>query len=365
MSVKVKQALTNCLYKIRNNEFDEDTIRTLLITSREYIKTDGIIKELAHFIAHPERNKGIFHKKVNNRYAKLKLVEEQLQKLHSPEIKSQIKTEDELSNFMLGSVSTDKIESKLFKILYLDGLDDLPDDHLIKYTGYNKSQIRKLLDENYTKIGNHHYFNVLKTEKMIGLLQTLSEDKQAEELNTSIRQGLELIQKIRNTFDSIQKVIRGAIHFNSMFEQESISLEFHTTFADIMKTHTIDKSFLKDIDQNIDSILLCLMTLLHDSKFIFYDNNLARTFLCSYNSFENGSHDNSDNLSYENGVIALYLSYKLGTKSNIYPLYVSNLKIKNYLPLEEYLRHPFNNHISEIPWITAKRVNGKLWLAVE
>ena len=70
MSIKIKQALTESLIKIEKKEFDEKTIRTLLIVSREYLRYDGLVKELAHFIAHPKSNKGIFHKKVNSRYAK-------------------------------------------------------------------------------------------------------------------------------------------------------------------------------------------------------------------------------------------------------------------------------------------------------
>ncbi len=80
MSIKIKQALTESLIKIEKKEFDEKTIRTLLIVSREYLRYDGLVKELAHFIAHPKRNKGIFHKKVNSRYAKFKLIEEQVLK---------------------------------------------------------------------------------------------------------------------------------------------------------------------------------------------------------------------------------------------------------------------------------------------
>lgn len=367
MSIKVKQALTSCLIKISNSEFDEDTIRTLLITSREYINKDGLIKELAHFIAHPTRDKGIFHKKVNNRYAKLKLIEEQVLKFQSPEFQSKIKTEEELSDFMLNAINSDKIESKLFNILYSDGLDDLSEEYLIKYTGFNKSEIKKLLQENYTKKENYYYLNVLKTEKMITLLQSLPKDENHsdEELNKSINQGSELIQKVRNTIDRIQKVVRGAIHFNSVFEQESLSLEFETVFADVLNYYNIDNSFLESIKQNIDGILLCLLTLLHDSKFTFYDKNIARTFLCCYHSLDNKLSESSQQLAYENGVIALYINYKIGTKSNTYPLYVSKLKIRDYLTLEEYLKHPSDNYIAEIPWITAKRLNQKLSLATE
>src|SRR5690606_11744261 len=100
-------------------------------------------------------------------------------------------------------------------------------------------------------------------EKMISLLQSLPQNKtdKDEELNKSINQGLEVISKIRSTIDRIQKVVRGAIHFNSVFEQEVLSREFETVFADVLNNYNIDNGFLQSIKQNKDEILLCIMTL--------------------------------------------------------------------------------------------------------
>src|SRR4051812_15284339 len=100
MSVKVKQGITKCLLKIEDETFDEDTIRTLLILSREHLKNDSLIKEIAHFIAHIDRTQGTFHKKINSRYAKFKLVNDQVSKVDVKDLRKKIKTEDELSDFM-------------------------------------------------------------------------------------------------------------------------------------------------------------------------------------------------------------------------------------------------------------------------
>ena len=167
MSIKVKQSLLRCFDKIENDSFDEETIRTLLIVSREYIKGTGLIKELAHFIAHPVRNQGMFHKKLNARYTKLKLVDEQVSKFEISDIQKQIKTEDELSDFMLGGISVEKIETKLFNILYSDGLEDLPDSHLKKYTGLNKIEIQNLFKQYYIKKEGYYYLTTNKTDKVI------------------------------------------------------------------------------------------------------------------------------------------------------------------------------------------------------
>lgn len=91
MSIKVKQAIVSCLEKIARKEFDEDTIRTLLISCREKISTDGIVRELPHFIAHTLRKQGVFHRKVNSRYTKFKLAHDQTLKLSLEEITKRIK----------------------------------------------------------------------------------------------------------------------------------------------------------------------------------------------------------------------------------------------------------------------------------
>lgn len=173
MSIKVKQALTQGLIKIENDEFDEDTIRTLLIVSREYLKYSGLIKELAHFIAHPTRDRGIFHKKVNCRYTKFKLVDEQFSKSNISILQSTITNESELSDFLLGAISIEQIDAKLYDILYRDGLEDLPESHLIHHTGFNKKQAEIILNENYTKQGDFYTLNLLKTEKLISKLEAL------------------------------------------------------------------------------------------------------------------------------------------------------------------------------------------------
>jgi len=357
MSIKIKQALTESLIKIEKKEFDEKTIRTLLIVSREYLRYDGLVKELAHFIAHPKRNKGIFHKKVNSRYAKFKLIEEQvLKKIPA------LKTEEELSDFMLGGIDLEKIESKLFDILYFDGLDDLPESHLIKYTGFTKAEAEKILKENYIKREGFYYLKTLKTKKMISLLQKLPNISEDKEVQDSILQGQELIQKINTSIDSLQKVIRGAIYFHSVFEADSLNSDFESNFKRIFEDFNIDSKYTNIIRDNIQEILICLMTLIHDSIFEFYDKNTARVYLCAYDEYRENKSTTQKEVLYENGVLALYTNYKFKDKSNSFPLFVSNIKLKNYIDRESFMKENIESSITEIPWISAERDNNILKL---
>jgi hypothetical protein len=356
MSIKIKQALTESLIKIEQKEFDEETIRTLLIVAREYLKYDGLVKELAHFIAHPKRNKGIFHKKVNSRYAKFKLVEDQVRK-NMPSLK----TEEELSDFMLGGVDLEKIESKLFNILYVDGLDDLPESHLKKYTGFTKAEAEKTLKDSYVKKDGFYYLKTLKAKKMISLLQELPYINEYTEIQNSILKGQEVIQKINSSIDSLQKVIRGAIHFRSVFEADSLSDDFESNFTRILNDFNINSKYTNIIKTNIEEILVCLLTLIHDSTFEFYDKNSARVYLCAYDNRENGIASKKEEL-YEKSVLALYTNYRFKEKSSSFPLYVSDIKLEKYIDRESFMKEDIETSITEIPWISAKRDNKKLKL---
>lgn len=368
MSVKVKQAITKCLVEIQDCSFDEHTIRTLLIVLREYLSKNSLIKELAHFIAHPERNQGIFHKKVNSRYTKLKLSKEQIQKLiANREIAQEISTENEYSDFVLSAVGVNKIESKLFKILYIDGLDDLPEEHLKKHINFNKAEVKKLLETSYTQREGYHYLNLLSTERIIALTEALPVDKYNPSVDIeqyeSIQNARLLISKIRLQIDGIQKVIRGAIFFDSVFDSDYLNNEIQLELLNVIKKFNIDDNFIEGIRLNQSDILLCFMTLLHDSIFEFYDQNKARTFLCFYchNNTENSKNDDYEMNEdiYQNGVLALYINYEFKGKSTECPLFVSDLPVKKYLSYDNFIKNPLNSLITEVPWINAKR-DGKL-----
>ncbi len=370
MSIKVKQVLIKCLRKIENDTFDEDTIRTLLITSREYIKNEGLIKELAHFIAHPVRDRGIFHSKLNNRYTKLKLTDEEISKYTTSEILKNVKNEDELSDLMLGGVSVEKIDSKLFKILYIDGLDDLPDSHLKKYTGFNKKEIRDFFKKQYVQRNGYHYIKTKKTEWYINAIRRLPISKydpvQELELTKQLVEAENLAKKIKSTMDRIQKVVRGAIFYNSVFETSVFASEIVNVFSQIVDRFALGKNYVKAIKKRVNHIMLCIMTLLHDAKFIFYDKNVANAALCFYLDYD-PKHSKMPNFNlseelYENGVIALFVEYVNGERKTTIPLYVSNLKIKDFLDYETYKSNPIDSYNSEIIWISANRIDNKLQL---
>jgi hypothetical protein len=371
MSIKVKQGLTKCLNQIADGTFDEETIRSLLILSREHLPYDGLIKELAHFVAHTRRDRGMFHKKLNNRYAKFKLVDERVNSISLEEVKKSVKTEDELSDFMLGGISVEQVESKLFKVLYEDGLEDLPEDHLLKHTGFKKSQVKEAFKKFYVKKDGFHFLITNKAENFLNAIKAMPNEKLSPEkeyeLNIQLQKDEDKVRRIKATMKRLQEVVRGAIFFDSVFETKELYGEFETSFSQLIGTHGLGIQYNASITMRKDEILLCIMTLLHDSTFTFYDGNEARVFLCFSLTSEKetanpiNSRERSNSV-YESGVIALYLSYPRGSKGTSMPLFVSDLPIRKYLGYDQYSSNPSNSSMSEIPWITATRVGEELKL---
>lgn len=367
MSIKIKHALLDCLNKIKYDSFDEDTIRTLLITSREYLKHYGLIKELAHFIAHPKRDQGLFLRKVNCRYTKLKLSEKQLLKVKDSYILSQCRTEEDLSRFMLGAVNNDKVDAKLFQILYHDGLEDLSEGHLMQYTGLNKKQAEKFFREHFIKKDNYYHSKASLLEQKLAFLNDIprknNDNDQAVE--QTIREGTGLVNKMRGSADLICGVVRGAVQYSSVFDSKALGDDFQNNFKEVLKKFDIDLSYSQHISDRLDNILLCLMALLHDAAFEFYDKNQAKVYLCYYFGKEADSHP-SDSAGkeqlFQNGVLALYITYKYHDSTTSCPMFVSDLKISDYIDSEDFFSDQIGAMELEIPWITAKRIDGKLKL---
>lgn len=360
MSVKIKQAINSCLVKIESDTFDEDTIRTLLIVSREHIKGDSLIRELAHFIAHNDRNQGMFHKKVNARYTKFKLFEKHSDQADFIKIAKNLKTEDDFSDYMLSGVSMPKINSKLFDILYSDGLDDVPEEHLKHFTGFTKADATELLQRHYIKKDGFHYLTTRRTEYLINEVKKLGNhtpEKEAE-LEDSLHTVKKLADKIERGIDGVQKVIRGAIYYTAVFETDTFRNEIVTAITQVVTKFEIDDKYLVQVSRKSDDILLCVMTLLHDSTFTFYDKEESRNYLGFYLDLnrEDESQMSREEAIYHHGYIALYIS---GMNKMTYPLFVSDLPVKKYLSYEAYKSNPVTSNFSESGWTTAGRV-GKL-----
>ncbi len=75
---KIIEVLSRRAQSIENGTFDEDTVKLFLIEIRDYLPGKSILREVADFVAHPERDRGLIHESVNYMYYRAKVLFEQL-----------------------------------------------------------------------------------------------------------------------------------------------------------------------------------------------------------------------------------------------------------------------------------------------
>ena len=68
--------LYNRILSLNKLEFSEDDVKLFLIEIREELSTEKFLREICDFVAHPKRNRGICHSRVDSRYAKMKFNKE-------------------------------------------------------------------------------------------------------------------------------------------------------------------------------------------------------------------------------------------------------------------------------------------------
>jgi len=307
-SIKLKNSILDTFEKVMSDTFQESDIKALLVDIREYIRDQTLLRELADFIAHPKRDKGICYKLLNARYAKLLLFEEQIQRIDREGgiEKLNIKNEFDYSNAVLSSLSVDRIKSDLFKILFVDGIEDIEDKVLRKYYKVGKSEILRFLNNSYFQVDGYHILKNLKS---------------------------------RNLIDDILKFIRGYVSGNTAFKQTEFNNELETSIKRVIEKFKIDNKYLEVFKTHRSKILVCIMCLLHDARLTFYNKNEGRIYLTT--------NDKSLALATDNTIFKFYL-------------FVSDIKIHYYLEQGDKYEH---SNMGEIPWINARRdKNNRLLL---
>lgn len=304
-SIKLRNSIVQSLDKIKADTFDESTIKTLLIDIREYIKDKTILRELADFIAHPRRDRGLSHKLLNSRYTKLTLVEQQLKKIEAEDGWRNINTEWGYSHAVLSAISVDRIKSSLFKILFIDGIEDISEATLKQYYKLGKKEIIKILETSYFESDGHHILKNLK---------------------------------LRTQIEDLLKFLRGTVSGKSAFEENAMIKDLEGGIRIITRTFDIPGKQVELIKTRRKEIVLCIMCLMHDARLTFHDGHEAKLFLST----------SEGRLTLESEGTIFQFS-----------VFASSLLLTDYLePTDETFRDR-----EPIPWINARRnPDGKLIL---
>jgi len=213
---KIKISVENRLNAIKLEEFTQDTIKLLLIEIREYLSKRSALKEIAHFIAHPERDRGLILETVNYAYNRSRVLFRQLE------------------------------GNKSGKGLEID-ITNLPVDI-------------------YDTVIWH--FNRIKPNKskLLNFKRTFFFDKN----NNVYRPKKQIAPKI---IKYIQEAI-GILSLQPALSQFDIINEIVAT----VKRIGLDE-YSESIIEQQNGIMICILSMLHQSSFILKDGNTAEAYL--------------------------------------------------------------------------------------
>lgn len=158
MNSKTISSINRVFQKFDSRIFDEYDIKLLLIDLREFLNEETFLREVADFIAHPERNKGICHQATDSRYARMKMAKIGGKRLVDEKIweNNLDKSENFFSDQILNYIDPKKISKSDYSLFVQNSLTDIKEELFIEYYKRTKKDIQKFLDNCYSK--NNGYY---------------------------------------------------------------------------------------------------------------------------------------------------------------------------------------------------------------
>jgi hypothetical protein len=223
-SIKTRFSIQKNLESILKKEFTESNIKELLMDIREFISNNSILRDMADFMAHPIRDKGLCQSDIDLFHTKLKFtIPKNAEKL-------------DIVN----------IPEKLYNTLLKNGVEKINEVDLIKYAGINKRKFQEILKKNY-KLRNKKA--ILENRFMYN----------------------EMIKGINYLIGSIEN--------KSVFSQEEFIGELISTINILQEEFKIIGEYSKAIEDNSNDIMVCLISLLHDAKITLFNNEVGKLYI--------------------------------------------------------------------------------------
>lgn len=273
MNRTIKRKIISKLKIVETGNFNAEDIELLLIYIRDKISGFHILKEIAHFVAHPDRDKGILCQDIDILYSKFKYMPIQ----------------------GVDALDYNKIDQNVYTLLFNKGIEILSDQYLIESLGKNRECLIKYLDNNIYS-------------KKCGVY--------------SVKEGR--VDEARN----ILKIIHHEPDPNRfMLSQKDIITEFVESITKICTEYNI-KFVARNILKSQTKIMFCIFELLQDSMFLLHDGAVARgcIALSSHNELYQ-KEKNIKNLHFEfNAIIPIQRSYMVTgfIQSFVYVKHFSN-----------------------------------------
>lgn len=308
MKQKVKSNISRRISQIESSSFSEDDIKLFLIEIRDYLEDETFLREVCDFVAHPRRNKGICHKRIDSRYGKQKFAKEGVEKIADPSFINAHKDKPDsfFTDQILSYIETNKIDKILFNIIIIEGINEIDNYLFIKFYGKNKEEIERIIRNSYRKEGKNYILN-----------SSVSDDN-------------------KRFLDDVLKFIRGTITGKAAFNQSDIKEQLISGLTRISNQANISINISK-VEDNFSDLMVCILCILHDAQFNLFDESKAHSFI----SIEKG----------KSGELELCLRADANNFS--FPIVSTNIPISEYVKeTEEAL---LAMEFKELPYIRANR----------
>jgi hypothetical protein len=309
MNGKAVLNLNQRLQAISENTFEEDDIKLLLIEIRDYLQNESILREVCDFIAHPKRNRGICHKRIDSRYAKQILAKKRTEELIKEGVfqKNPEKPWNFFSDQILDYIETSKVDRKLFETVILEGINEIDENSFQKYYRLNKDQVRSTISKFYVQNNNGYR-----------LKEGFSKDEYF-------------------FIDDLLKFIRGTFTGKSAFDQKEVEDDLVNAIVRLAALHSLSIDIPK-LRNGLPDIVVCILCIIHDTDFILFDEKRAKSYLSVHEAHESGRFN---------------IGLVVNADNFIFQIISTSIDVLNYLPTMETNIEELS--MKPLPWCCANR----------
>lgn len=322
MNTKLIGSISRIFQKFESQTFDEYDVKVFLIDIREFLKEESFLREVADFVAHPERNKGICHQAADSRYARMKMINIGGKKLIDEKIfENNLNKPDRFfSDQVLNYIDIKKISKTDYLLFIQNSLEDIKEELLIENYKLTKKDIQGLLNKYYSKLNGYYILKPLPQKTFLFL-------------------------------EDLLKFLRGTITSQGVITQVHITRDIKSAIKNLNKLPGVFLN-VNLIDEIIEPMIVCIIALLHDCTFIMYDGSEAKSFL--------SIHGQNLNTAINPPMFEYFtLTLMINTDYFRFPILTTNIRYENYV---ESTSSPEGLNLNPIPWIYTKRVGNKLLL---
>jgi len=235
------RSITESLESIKDNTFDQKTIKLLLIDLRESSYPNSELREICHFVAHSERDTGLFYKSIISRYERFKHSLDFLSRMDLTKVQKGMSF-NELAFQNIDHSFYYSIPKKYFEIVFIYGLDDYDDSFFDEFVKKTKAECKQLIESSYKKEnGNYILRNKLDCDfiQLMSFFHTSIQFKPILDEKVCIEQIIQTIERIINP---------------------------NNEYVDCIRKYS-------------NEIFLCIMCILHDVNFINETNIIGNSFI--------------------------------------------------------------------------------------